>query len=101
MFCMAPTPNPAVDCVIPGNALAGDPGVGFWGTRDARLPEAKLPGKPVLAPPPGTPQDFGIPKVSAGSSWRREKEFVMFLVWFHWYSYKNEITVEPLYGEWL
>ena len=60
-------PNPAVDWVIPGNPLAGDPGVGFCGTRDARLPGARLPGNPVLVPTPGTPQDLGIPRVSAWS----------------------------------
>ena len=62
-------PNPAVDWVIPGvipgNPLAGDPGVGFCGTSDARLPGARLPGNPAPDPPPGTPQDLGIPRVSA------------------------------------
>lgn len=60
-------PKPAVDWLIPGNPLAGDPGVGFCGTREDKLAGARLPGKPVLAPPPGIPQDLGIPSVSAWS----------------------------------
>lgn len=45
-----------------GNTLAGDPGVGF----EAAL-AAPSPTKPAFGCP-GTPQDLGMPNVSAGSN---------------------------------
>lgn len=67
MFCILGKPVPACD----GNPLDGDPGVGF----DVPLAPPR-PTNPALGGP-GTPQDFGIPSVSAGSSYNKNYNLSM------------------------